>query len=90
MHLSPALHKAYTEEHLSARDAQRLAEFIAFSPMVFQVSRLMVKFGILDLLRDSDNGLTRSQLCEATGLSDYAVKILLEASLSIGTILYNS
>lgn len=86
MHLSPALHKAYTEEHLSARDAQRLAEFIAFSPMVFQVSRLMVKFGILDLLRDSDNGLTRSQLCEATGLSDYAVKILLEASLSIGTI----
>lgn len=87
MNLSPALNKAYTEEHLSARDAQRLAEFIAWGPVVFQASRLMIKFGILDLIRDSKNGLTRVEICESTGLSDYAVKCLLEASLCIGTIL---
>lgn len=87
MNLSPALQKAYTQEHLSARDAQRLAEFIAFGPIVFEVSRLMIKFGILDLLRDSDEGLTRQEIREKTGLSDYAVRILTEASLSIGTIL---
>ena len=52
MNLSPALKKVYTKEQLSARDAQRLAEFIAWGPVVFQASRLMIKFGILDLLRE--------------------------------------
>lgn len=87
MHLTPALQQAYTKEHQSARDAQRLAEFIAFGPVIFQASRLMVKFGIMDLLRDSDKGMTRQELVEKTGLSDYAVKCLTEASLCIGTIL---
>lgn len=87
MNLSPALKKRYTTEQFSARDAQRLAEFIAWGPVVFQASRLMVKWGILDLLRDADNGLTRQEICQQTGLSDYAVKCLTEASLCIGTIL---
>ncbi len=87
MELSPALEKAYTKEQLSAREAQRLAEFIAWGPVVFQASRLMVKWGIFDLLRDADKGLTRQEVCEKTGLSDYAVKCLLEASLCIGTVL---
>lgn len=86
MYLSPALEK-YTKEQLSAREAQRLAEFIAWGPAVFQASRLMLKFGILDLIRDSLNGLTREEICKQTKLSDYAVKCLLEASLCIGTIL---
>ena len=87
MNLSTALSKQYTKEQLSAREAQRLAEFIAWGPVVFQASRLMVKWGILDLLRDADGGLTRQEICQQTGLSDYAVKCLTEASLSIGTIL---
>ena len=72
---------------MSAREAQRLAEFIAWGPIVFQASRLMVKWGILDLLRDADEGLTRQDICSQTGYSDYAVKCLLEASLCIGTVL---
>ncbi|MBQ7684399.1 MAG: SAM-dependent methyltransferase [Bacteroidaceae bacterium] len=90
MKLFPDLEKRYTEEQLSAREAQRLAEFIAWGPIVFQVSRLMVKWGILDLIRDSDNGLRCEEIVRATGLSDYAVKCLLEASLSIGTILVDT
>lgn len=90
MNLSPALQEAYTKEHLTAREAQRLAEFIAWGPVVFQASRLMVKFGILDAIRDSKEGLTRQELCQTTGLSDYAVKCLLEASLCIGTILVDT
>lgn len=89
MNLSPELKKKYTTEQLSAREAQRLAEFVAWGPVVFQASRLMIKFGILDLIRDSQNGLTRQEICEKTNLSDYAVKCLLEASLCIGTILVN-
>ena len=87
MELFPALKKSYSKEQLSARDAQRLAEFIAWGPMVFQASRLMVKFGILEMISDSKDGLTREEIVEKTGLSDYAVKCLLEASLSIGTVL---
>lgn len=90
MKLFPALFDKYTKEQFSARDAQRLAEFIAFGPIVFQVSRLMLKFGILQLLRDNDNGLSRVEISKETGLSDYAVKVLTDASLTIGTILIDT
>ena len=89
MFLSQSLEDNYTKESLSARDAQRLAEFIAWGPVVFQVSRIILKWGILDLIRDSKEGLTRQEICERTGRSDYAVKCLLEASLCIGTLLVN-
>ena len=87
MHLFPDLKKRYTKDDMSAREAQRLAEFIAWGPIVFQASRLVVKFGILDLLCDSEDGLTENEVVEKTGLSKYAVKCLLEASLSIGTVI---
>ena len=90
MQLFPELKKKYTAEQQSARQAQRLAEFIAWGPVVFQASRLMVKFGILDLLRDSDAGLTEGEVAERTGLSPYAVKCLMEASLCIGTVLVDT
>ena len=87
MDLFPSLKLKYSKEQLSAREAQDRAEFIAWGPVLFQVSRLMIKFGILDMLRDSDNGMTREEICQKTELSDYAVKCLTEASLCIGTIL---
>ncbi len=79
----------YTQEQLSAREAQRLAEYIAWGPVIFQISRLMVKWGILEALRNSLEGLTLEELAKQTKLSEYALKILLEASLSAGTILIN-
>ena len=85
MNLFPDIEKAYTKDRLSARDAQRLAQFIAFGPIVFQASRLMIKFGILERLRDRE--MTLPEIAAAAGLSEYAAKVLLEASLSIGTVL---
>ena len=87
MNLFPSLEKEYTKEHLRAKDAQRLAEYIAWGPVIFQASRLMVKFGILDCLRDSDAGMTIDEVAKATGISNYAAKVLLESGLSIGTVL---
>ena len=87
MYLNPKLKEAYSKEHLSAREAQEKAEWIAWGPIVFQVSRLMKKFGILEMLRNSDNGMTEAEVAEATGLSRYAAKVMLEASLCIGTVL---
>ena len=87
MNLTPALEEKYTHETQSALQAQRLAEEIAFAPVVFQVSLLMVMLGVLDALCDAPEGLTLQQLTAQTRLSEYALKVLLEASLSIGTVI---
>ncbi|MDR2682991.1 MAG: methyltransferase domain-containing protein [Dysgonamonadaceae bacterium] len=88
MKLFPALEKKYSVDNQRAADAQRLAHEISFGPVVFQVSRLMVKFGILQLLIDSKDGLTPNEIVEKTTLSPYAVQVLLESSLTIGTVFY--
>lgn len=87
MKLPPALHDAYTADTLSARQAQRLAEFIAFGPVIFQVARVMLHRGMLDRLRDSDQGLTVHELAQACSLSDYGTQVLLEAALTAGIVL---
>ena len=87
MNLSAPLEKAYLRDGLTAREAQRKAEWIAFGPAVFQASRIMVKWGILEMLRNSDNGLTMSEIVERTGKTPYAIKVLMEASLCIGTVM---
>lgn len=87
MNFTPELLQRYTTERLSAREAQRLAEFIAFGPVVFQVARLMKKWGLLEQLRQKPEGMTLDELLQATGRTDYAVKVLLESSLTMGTLL---
>lgn len=47
----------------------------------------MLEYGIFEMLRENRQGLTREEICRKTGLGDYAVKCLLEASLCIGTVL---
>ncbi len=87
MNLFPSLQDRYSEEQLSAPEAQRLAQEIAFAPVVFQVSRLMVKFGILDMLSENRDGLMLDEISEKAKLSRYAAQVLLESSLTIGTVL---
>ncbi|MDR0941508.1 MAG: methyltransferase domain-containing protein, partial [Bacteroidales bacterium] len=87
MKLFPALQKRYSKETKSALEAQRLANEIAQAPVVFQSSRLMIKFGILQMLLDSENGLTLEEVVEKTGLTRYAAQCLLESALTIGTVL---
>ena len=89
MNLFPDLEKKYTKEQLSAREAQRLAEFIAWGPVIFQTARIMVKFGILETLRNSEDGMTIDEVAKAANISNYAAKCLLEASLCIGIVLVN-
>ena len=86
MNLFPSVQQAYTQDNMSARDAQRLAQYIAFGPIVFQASRLLVKFGILENLRNSTDGQTVEEAAKAAGISTYAAKVLLEAGLSVGVV----
>ena len=87
MKLTPSLERIYSHEQQNALEAQRRAQEIAFAPVVFQVSRLMLKFGILKYLSDNRQGVTQTEIAKYTGLSEYAIQVLLEASLSIGTVL---
>lgn len=87
MELNSPQKEIYGKEQYSALRAQRLAQEIAFGPIVFQVSRLMVKFGIFQLLDDHKEGLPLEEIAEKTGISLYGVKVLVESSLTIGTIL---
>lgn len=86
MRLFPDLQKRYTRDNISAREAQRQAEFIAFGPVIFETARIMKKWGILDMLRDSDAGMTIDEIADAATISKYASKCLLEASLGIGLV----
>ena len=87
MNLPSPQKEIYAKERFSALQAQRLAQEIAFGPIVFQVSRLMVKFGIFQMLDDKKEGLTMEEIARQAGLSLYGAKVLLESSLTIGTIL---
>ena len=89
MKLNPALEKKYTKEQMNVMEALRRAYEISFAPITFQVSRLMIKFGILQMLVDDKDGLTMEEIAAKTNLSRYAVQVLLEASLTIGTVLCN-
>ncbi len=77
----------YAKERFTALEAQRLAQEIAFGPVVFQVSRLMVKFGILKMLDERKDGMTLEEIAHDAKLSRYGAQVLLESSLTIGTIL---
>lgn len=84
------MHSRYGKDSLSARQAQEMAHIIAFGPVIFQVSRVMLDYGIFDYLRSrTDDGATVGEVAQAVCITDYAAKVLLESSLTLGTVLCN-
>jgi hypothetical protein len=66
----------------TALEAKADAQRIAFGPMVFQATMAMRRLGILDTLFKHRAGLTAAELAESLALSEYGIKVLLEAGLS--------
>ena len=87
MKLDSPLKEKYGKDRLSILEAQRAAQEIAFAPIAFQASRMMLKLGVFQALKDNPDGLTMEEIAEKTKLSLYAAKVLVEASLSIGTVI---
>ena len=83
MYLNETLKKQYTNDRQSAIEAQRLAQVYAFGPMVFEVARLMVKWGIFEML---ETPMTPEEVAGKAGISVYAAKCLLESSLTMQTV----
>lgn len=76
---------SFEKDRLSAGEAIKQAQRIAFAPMVFQASRSLRTLGILAVL-DQTKGATQDTVVSQTGLSDYGVRVLLEAGLGIGLL----
>ena len=87
MKLHPNLQTLFSKDRFNAVQAQQMAYLIAFGPSVFQTARLMLHYGILEMLQNEKEGLTQQEVVKKTGLSEYAVKCLLEASLTMGVLL---
>lgn len=87
MYLNENLKKHYTQERHTAYDAQRLAQAYAFGPILFEVARLMVKWGIFEML---ETPMSPEEVAERAGISLYAAKCLLEASLTMHTVTVDS
>lgn len=90
MTLTEQLRKQYTKEQYSAAEAQELAHLISWGPVVFQVARLLNKYGILELLDKHTEGQTAEEIEQATGLTSYAVKCLMEAALTMHAVVIDA
>jgi ubiquinone/menaquinone biosynthesis C-methylase UbiE len=80
--------KNYGSDHKSALDAKIEAQKIAFAPIVFQAVKSLRNLKILDLLNsNSEQGITPAEIAEKLNLSEYGVKVLLDAGLSAEVVM---
>jgi hypothetical protein len=78
----------FSREPRSALQAREAAQWIAFAPFIFQAARCLVDLGVLAALDASrEAGCTAAELAAKTGLSPYALRVLLEAGLGLGMVL---
>src|SRR5690606_1502046 len=79
----------FARDTQTALDAKQEAQRIAFAPFVFQASKALRDFGLLgELEAAGDEGLTLEELQASSSLSDYAVRVLAEAGLGIGLLVF--
>lgn len=80
----------FSTEDLSAFDAALLAQWISFGPVIFQAAKALRDMGILKAVYESGKrGMTLDEAVEATGHSEYAVRVLLEAGLGMKMFVLN-
>lgn len=78
----------FTEDKKTAFEAISHAQFIAFAPILFQASKALRDFGILELISKSgEEGLTLQQIYPQVNLSEYGARVLVEAGLGIGLLI---
>jgi hypothetical protein len=75
----------FDKDPLTALQAVSAAQWLAFAPLAFQATSVMRDRGVLAALAEAPAGEGRSldEVVEATGLSAYAVRVLLEAGLGL-------
>lgn len=72
----------FEKDEFEVQDAKWLAQFIAFSPFVFQICYALQKFGIFAELEANSAGTAFADLQKTSKLSDYSLSVLLDAAES--------
>lgn len=75
----------YDKDPLTALEAISAAQWLAFAPLAFQAAAVMRDRGVLAALAEASasNGAGMDEVAAQTGLSAYAVRVLLEAGLGL-------
>lgn len=74
----------YDKDSLSAIEAVSAAQWLAFAPLAFQATAAMRDRGVLAALATAGTeGRTIAEVAQETGMSEYAVRVLLEAGLGL-------
>lgn len=80
----------FSKDQYTALEAKQEAQRIAFGPFVFQASKALRDLGVLQALSAAgSDGLTLAEITAQTGLSHYAARVLAEAGLGIGAVLWD-
>jgi len=71
-------------DNMNGADALLEAQKIAFAPIIFQTAHLLRKWQILAMLhRKGKEGMSVRELSDATGISEYGIKIVCESGFSM-------
>lgn len=75
----------FDKDPLTALEAISAAQWLAFAPLAFQATAVMRDRGVLGALAEAPagQGCSLEEVAKATGLSTYAVRVLLEAGLGL-------
>src|SRR5512145_1985270 len=76
----------YGSDRKRAVQAKFDAQKIAFGPIMFQAALALRNLGILDLVKESEDGITIEEVARQLNLPLYGVKVLLEAGLSLEVV----
>ncbi|WP_430813707.1 methyltransferase [Carboxylicivirga sp. RSCT41] len=77
----------YGKDNKSALQAKFDAQKIAFAPIMFQAALALRNLGILELIKSKRKGITIASIAEELKISEYGVKVLLEAGLSLEMVM---
>ncbi|MCW8194111.1 methyltransferase domain-containing protein [Proteobacteria bacterium 005FR1] len=79
---SPQIQKAKRKsKRSSAVQARSRAQQIAFGPIIFYAAVVMRNTGLLTALSKTEQGLGMDELCRRSGLSEYAVSVLMDLAV---------
>lgn len=82
--------ESYATDQYSAIDAKFEAQKIAFGPTAFQAAKALRDLNILDIIQNAGTtGISQEEIVQKTKLTNYGVRVLLEAGLGMHLLLLN-
>ncbi len=76
----------FDTDKLTALEAKEKAQWIAFAPVVFQVTKVIRDSGVLEFISENP-GTTQEEIVAHVKMPAYGVRVLVESALGIGLLI---